>query len=79
MNTFIIISFPMFAVGLALMFGCYKTKNKNYLVPGFTMITAGIYQCGDRLELKLRPERRLGAPTFHEQRSLAERVYRDQG
>lgn len=42
MNTFIIISLPMIAVGLALVCARYKTKNKNYLVPAFAMITAGL-------------------------------------
>lgn len=41
MSTFLIISFPMIAVGLSLITLFYKRRDKNFLIPGFVMLLAG--------------------------------------
>ncbi|WNN42663.1 hypothetical protein [Winslowiella toletana] len=42
MSTFLIIAFPLLAVGLALVALFYRKRDKNFLIPGFVLIAAGL-------------------------------------
>lgn len=42
METFSVLAFATFGVGLALVYGYYKKRDKNYMVPAFVMMSAAL-------------------------------------
>lgn len=40
MSIYLKLAFPLLAVGLTMIYGFYKKKDKNFLIPGFVLIAA---------------------------------------
>lgn len=45
MSVFAKISIPMFCIALAMFYLAHMKRDKNYLIPGFVLLAAGVVSC----------------------------------